>query len=237
MVVPSTNERAKPKGGPQGERSRRGAEGLLAIWHGAEMEFESEFDDWYDRQHHPERVGIPGFERARRYLNLDGGPRYFSRYDVKSADVLASPAYLHALNHPTEWTRKLMPRYRNTTRAVFRFAGGVGDADGGELVTLRISGGAPDAVRTFGPQPMAALAQAPGVLKIEIWTADTAVSTLRTEEKKLRGSADDVVGQAILVEGSSIDRLTDAVARHLLPLLGATAKLDRYRFVYQLLKG
>jgi hypothetical protein len=220
----------------QAPGQRRSTQGLLAIWHGVEAAFEPTFDEWYDRQHHLERVSVPGFARARRYLNLDGGPRYFSRYDVQDAQVLGSPAYLHALNNPTEWTRTLMPRYRNTTRAVFRFSAGVGDADGGELVTLRLASDDPDATRAFGAREIAALAQAPGVLRVEVWTTDSAVSTLRTEEKKLRASADNVVGQAILVEGSNIDRLTDAVARQLLPFLGAPATLDRYRFVYQLYK-
>ncbi len=201
-----------------------------------EAGFEPSFDDWYDRQHHLERVNISGFARARRYLNLDAGPRYFSRYDVDDAAVLASTPYLHALNKPTEWTRTLMPRYRDTTRAVFRFVAGAGDADGGELVTLRFAGDDADALHAFGRRELAALATAPGVLRVEIWQADSAVSTLRTEEKKLRGTTDNVVAQAILVEGSNIDRLTDAVARHLLPFLAAATTVDRYRFVYQLQK-
>jgi hypothetical protein len=225
-----------PQENPHLSQQHRSTQGLLAIWHGVEAGFEPSFDDWYDRQHHLERVNVSGFARARRYLNLDAGPRYFSRYEVDDASVLASAPYLNALNNPTEWTRTLMPRYRNTTRAVFRVVAGAGDADGGELVTLRLAGDDADAARAFGRREMAALATAPGVLRVEVWKTDSAVSTLRTAEKKLRGTADNVVGQAILVEGSNIDRLTDAVARHLLPFLAAAATVDRYRFVYQLQK-
>ncbi len=221
---------------PPVARQQRSTQGLLAIWHGVEPGFEPAFDDWYDRQHHAERVAVPGFVRARRYVNLDTGPRYFSRYDVDDARVLASAPYLGVLDTPTEWTRTLMPRYRNTTRAVFRFVAGTGDADGGLLVTLRIGGGVADASRGSERRELAELAAAPGVLRVEVWKADSAVSTLPTEEKKLRGAADGVVGQAILVEGSDIDRVTDAVARHLLPFLAAAATTDRYRLVYQLRK-
>src|SRR5512139_868356 len=108
---------------PDPHRRARSTQGLLAIWHDVEAGFEPAIDEWYDRQHHQERVGIPGFARARRYLNLAAGPRYFSRYDVDDAAVLRSAAYLAALNHPTPWTQSVMPRYRNTTRAVFRLAG------------------------------------------------------------------------------------------------------------------
>jgi hypothetical protein len=221
---------------PPVPRQHRGTQGLLAIWHGVETGFEPSFDEWYDRQHHAERVDIAGFARARRYVNLDAGPRYFSRYDVDDAEVLASAPYLGALNHPTEWTRTLMPRYRNTTRAVFRFVTGAGDADGGLLVTLRLGGGDADALRGFERREMAELTSAPGVLRVEVWKADGVVSTLPTEEKKLRGIADSAVGQAILVEGSDIDRVTGAVERHLLPFLAAAATIDRYRLVYQLRK-
>jgi len=226
-----------PREDPQPRQQRRTTSGLLAIWHGTEAGFEPSFDDWYDRQHHLERVSIAGFARARRYVNLGAGPRYFSRYDVDNALVLASKAYLDALNNPTDWTRTLMPRYRNTTRAVFRFVTGAGDEEGGELVTLRLAGDAMDSTRAFGRREIAALVSAPGVLRVEIWRTDSAVSTLRTEEKKLRGTQDAVVEGAMLVEGSDGARLRDAVARHLLPYLAETATIDRYRFVYQLQKN
>lgn len=230
------NNDINPQERLQSPDQRRRRRGLLAIWHGVEAGFEPSFDDWYDRQHHLERVNIPGFARARRYLNLGAGPRYFSRYEVDDVAVLASAAYLNAVNNPTEWTRTLMPRFRNTTRAVFRFEAGAGNADGDELATLRLSGDDPDASHTFGSREISALVQAPGVLQAEVWRTDIAVSTLRTDEKKLRGNDDNLVGQVILVEGSNIDRLTDAVARHLLPFLAAAATVDRYRFIYQLQK-
>ena len=219
------------QGIPEVHRQQRVTRGLLAVWHSVEPGFEASFDEWYDRQHHLERVSISGFARARRYLNVGTGPRYLCRYDVDDAAVLASAPYVAALNHPTPWTKTLMPRYRNTTRSVFRFAGGAGNPEGADLVSLRLPAGAAGAL---GGAELAALVEAPGVLRVEQWDADTAVSTLRTEEKKLRGSADDTVGQAILIEGSSMGRLTDALARHLLPLLAAPAVIDHYRLVFQL---
>lgn len=214
-------------------RMNRHAQGLLAIWHGIEDGFAPVFDDWYDRQHHLERVNIAGFLRARRYVNTDAGQRYFARYDVTDPSVLASAPYLWAVNNPTDWTQSLMPRYRNTSRAVFRYAQGAGLADGGDLVTLRFNGSESDATVRIGSEEMTALVGAAGVLRIEVWHSDAAVSTLGTKEKKLRREADAGVAQAILVEGSNIDRITDAVAKFLLPLLPAPAAIDRYRLVFQ----
>ena len=128
-----------------------------------------------------------------------------------------------------------MPRYRNTTRAVFGYAAGAGDMDGGDLLTLRLAAASGEA-SVPGEQALSRLAEAPGVLRVEVWQADRDISSVRTEEKKLRGADDDAVAQAILVEGSAIDRVSDAVARHLLPLLDAVPVVDRYRFVFGLVR-
>lgn len=217
--------------------TQAGACGLLGVWHGVEPGSEEAFDDWYDRQHHRERVGVPGFLRARRYLNAAQGPRYFNRYDVTGAEVLASPAYLDRVNHPTAWTRAMLHRYRDTARAVFRLAMRHGDADGGSLVTLRIPEGALQGTDEWLERCRAALqtlVSAPGVLGAECWLADAGATALRSEEKRLRPDVDAAVAQVLLVEGSDLDRVDRAVALHLLPLIPEGALADRFRLVYDL---
>lgn len=211
--------------------------GMLGVWHGVEPGFEDAFDDWYDRQHHRERVNVPGFLRARRYLNQGQGPRYFNRYDVTNAGVLASSAYLDRLNNPTEWTRSQLHRYRDTTRAVFELAGRFGDAEGGSLLTLRIPEGA---IADFGAwatrlrDALRAIAAERGVLRAELWHGDAAASTLRSEEKRLRPGADTIVAQAMLIEGSDADRVRDAVGKLLLALLPPAVVVDSFRLVFDL---
>ncbi|MER3403797.1 MAG: hypothetical protein C4289_00305 [Chloroflexota bacterium] len=61
--------------------------GVLGIWHGIAPGAEWEVEDWYGRQHHAERLAIPGFLKARRYRALGEGPRIFSRYDLSEAAV------------------------------------------------------------------------------------------------------------------------------------------------------
>lgn len=222
---------------PQARAPEAQACGLLGVWHGVEPGSEDAFDEWYDRQHHRERVGVPGFLRARRYLNVAQGPRYFNRYDVAGAQVLASAAYLDRLNHPTDWTRAMLPRYRDTTRAVFRLDSRHGEADGGSLLTLRIPEGAlQDAGDWLGRcrPALGALAATAGVLSAECWLADVEATTLRSEEKRLRPGTDAVVAQALLVEGSDLGRVDRAVTQHLLPLIPPGAVLDRFQWVFDL---
>ncbi len=62
--------------------------GVLAIWNGIAEEAEADFLAWHVREHIPERVAVPGFLRARRYVALRGEPRYFNFYEH---DVACGP--------------------------------------------------------------------------------------------------------------------------------------------------
>jgi len=55
---------------------------------------EAEFHDWYDHEHGPARLTVPGFRGARRYRALDGQkPTWLALYDLDSPEVIDSPAY------------------------------------------------------------------------------------------------------------------------------------------------
>jgi hypothetical protein len=86
--------------------------GVLAIWNGIAPEAEEDFVAWHVREHIPERVGLPGFLRGRRYVALDGFPKYFNFYETTTADDLSSAAYRARLDAPTDWTRKVGTPFR-----------------------------------------------------------------------------------------------------------------------------
>jgi hypothetical protein len=74
---------------------------------------EEEFNAWYDTEHIPERLAIPGFETALRYVCTDGAPRYLAMYDLASPDVLNSPAYLKVgFDNASPWTKRVTSRVR-----------------------------------------------------------------------------------------------------------------------------
>jgi len=71
---------------------------------------EEEFNAWYDDEHLPERLSIPGFLSARRW-ERDGRPgdgKYLATYELESAAVLNSPQYLARFQQPTPWTRRCL---------------------------------------------------------------------------------------------------------------------------------
>ena len=74
---------------------------------------EEEFNAWYDTEHIAERLAVPGFETALRYVCIDGAPRYLALYDLASPDVLNSPAYLKvAFDNASPWTKRVTSRVR-----------------------------------------------------------------------------------------------------------------------------
>lgn len=213
----------------------RGA-GALGVWHGVVGEHQREAEDWYNREHHAERVAIAGFLRARRYVNQGTGPRYFSRYDVGDVSVLASPGYLSALDNPSPWSQKIFPHYRNTVRGAFVVSSRAGEADGGYLVSLRFGDGAralDAALAAALRDALPKLTRCIGVLGVELWQCDAGVTTYRSKEKQLRGEGEPFPAAALLVDASRPDLAADAVAEVLPANLLATAAVDTYQLVFQ----
>ncbi|HEX8966742.1 MAG TPA: hypothetical protein VF937_02610 [Chloroflexota bacterium] len=69
-------------------------QGLLAAFMNPPADDEAGFNAWYDDEHTPLRLTVPGFLSARRYRAVEPeGPRYFALYDLESPGVLDTPAY------------------------------------------------------------------------------------------------------------------------------------------------
>jgi len=87
-----------------------------------------DYNAWYDEEHLPRLVGVPGIERARRYVaNGALSPRYLTAYDLTIKDAFESPAGLKARKTP--WTEKMRSLFYNTRRKMCAF-----QAEGSALV-------------------------------------------------------------------------------------------------------
>jgi hypothetical protein len=71
---------------------------------------EEEFNAWYDDEHLPERLAIPGFRSARRWVAdvKPGEGKYLATYELDSLGVLESPAYLARFRNQTPWSRRCL---------------------------------------------------------------------------------------------------------------------------------
>jgi hypothetical protein len=214
-------------------------QGVVAIWNDILPEGRADFFEWHNREHIPERVGIPGFRRGRRYVALDATPEFFTLYETDSPQVLAGADYLNRLNNPTPWTRRATAPFRNTARSLCRVALSLGTGQGGMIVTLRYDvaeGREEEQRRLLAHRILPALADRPGIAGVHLCLTDRAASAIETEEKKGRPKA-MVPNWVILVEGGSEVALLEAASRDALApaaLIAAGAQEPIERGLYQL---
>ena len=73
-----------------------------------------EYNTWYDKEHLPRLVTVPGVIRARRYTAVAGNPRYLTAYELTDPNAFESPEGLQARKTP--WTAKMRSLFQNTRR-------------------------------------------------------------------------------------------------------------------------
>ena len=118
---------------------------FLSLWSGLSPGYEREFDSWHTTEHMPERLGVPGFLRGRRYERADASDHsMFILYEGEHLDTFRSPGLLARLNDPTEWSKRVQPALVNFVRGPCRTLISLGEGVGGAIAAIRVSGGAGD---------------------------------------------------------------------------------------------
>ena len=82
---------------------------------------EEEFNAWYNTVYIPGYLAVPGCINARRYVAVEGQPKYLTLYEFEHARVPESEAWGRArLSNP--WTRRVQPNLRHDegSRGVYR---------------------------------------------------------------------------------------------------------------------
>jgi hypothetical protein len=181
--------------------------GAVAIWHDIAAEGRTEFYNWHGLEHMPERVGIPGFLRGRRYVAVDGNsPEYFNVYETESSATLTGPDYLDRLNDPTPWTVATIKHFRGVARSLCAVAASFGEGQGGLIATFRY---AIDDARTQAHRQRIAevalpqFAQLPGIAGAHLLIADEAASAVETAEKRVRSEKNLIPRWIVLIESWS----------------------------------
>lgn len=177
--------------------------GAVAIWHDIAAEGRTEFYAWHGREHMPERVGIPGFLRGRRYVAIDGEPEFFTLYETVSRFTVTGADYLARLNAPTPWTTSTGRHFRRVARSLCEVAASFGEGQGGLIATLRyaVADVASAAHRAdFAQRVLPAFAAAPGIAGCHLLVADARASAVETEEKKARAEPNAIPRWIVLIE-------------------------------------
>jgi len=187
----------------------------LAMWWSMAEPMRREFEHWHSHEHFPERLRIPGFLRASRWLDADGGDGVLVLYELESHGVLSSPEYLARLNAPTPWSAALMPHHRGMVRAQCHVAASFGGVITRHAMTLRFTLDADRADAFVEPlltRMKRASAEA-GVTGAHLLRHNTP-PIAQTIEQAIRGGTDRPADRVLIVCGYTRDTL-DAIARDL----------------------
>jgi len=207
---------------------------VVAIWHDTVPEALPEYYEWHNREHMPERVGIPGFLRGRRYVALAGRPEIFTLYEAESMAVLTGPDYTARLDNPTPWSRRMVPHLTNNVRSLCRVVQSLGTGQGGLMMTWRydVAADREEEHQRFLADRLPGLAARSGIVGAHLCLADRAASAIQTGEKKLQAAKALAPNWVVLVEGASETTALDAACQDALPIeamaaAGAIAPIER----------
>lgn len=178
-------------------------QGAVAIWHDIAAEGRAAFYGWHGLEHMPERSGIPGFLRGRRYVALSGEPEYFNLYETISPATVKGPDYLARLNSPTPWTRETVRHFRGVSRSLCAVAASFGEGQGGLIATIRYAvddAGATAHRATMTQSLLPALSQRADIAGCHLLVADAEASAVKTAEQNLRSEANLIPRWVLLIE-------------------------------------
>lgn len=178
----------------------------------------ADHDDWHTYEHMYERLAIPGFTRATRWVARAGAPRYMVIYEVSGPEIAASPDYLARLNAPTPWTQSMMGRFRNMIRGACRVAASAGFGFGTAAVSVRFTpANGEDAAVTerLAREVLPAMASRRGMTSVHL--LQPAAAPPVTQEQALRGAPDTAMTWVLLATAYDPDALSRAIAEHLQP--------------------
>jgi hypothetical protein len=172
---------------------------------------EAEFNRWYDREHLIERVAIDGFLEARRYVAHRGSPKYLCLYSTATFDVLNSPTYRTVLANPTDWSKKVLPRFKNMIRVIARITISRGQGRGAALgiIRLRPAAGSQQRLRAALAEKLDA-EKLDGIISMHLIEGDPALSKPITDDPPV---SDPGAGDwFVLIDGTDVNAIDAAIA-------------------------
>jgi hypothetical protein len=94
--------------------------GIFLVYTDIDPKHEEEFDAWYNTEHLPDLLKLPGFLSAARYVAVKSGPRHLAAYELASVEAFKSPEFQRYRANPSPWSRRMSPTVigKNFTRVV-----------------------------------------------------------------------------------------------------------------------
>jgi len=190
---------------------------FLSLWSGVSQGYERELDRWHTIEHMPERLGVPGFLRGRRYVHTRPSDHpLFILYEAAHIETFRSPGLVARLNDPTDWSKKVQPGLVNFVRSPCHTLISLGEGLGGALLVIRISGDIANTAEVSHSLASAApaMARLHGVTAVHIGQHVPEIASGETAETRLRPTASvPRFSYVVLVEGIGSSELDDAMPK------------------------
>jgi hypothetical protein len=209
--------------------------GMLLTSMNVDSADEAEFNRWYDREHLEERVAIPGFLEARRYVAHQGNPKYLSLYSTETFEVLDSPAYRTALANQTAWSKANIARFKDMIRGVARItiSRGIGRGAVLGIIRLRPASGSEERLRA-GLREQFDPAKLDGVISMHLLENDPALSKPLTDNPS--ASAPGAGDWFVLIDATDVSAVPAAAARFA-AFKAPTVSSGIYKLMFDLAKS
>jgi hypothetical protein len=190
--------------------------GVLAVWNDRVKESEANYEKWYQTEHLPERLAVPGFIRGRRYQAVLGDLEFFTWYEVASPATLRSDAYKKCLANPTPWTQEMMSGiFINASRTLCQREVLWGEAFGSAAMAVRFT----EPVEAVAASAaIKSLIDPTSLVRAELWNSDEKPGEGAMAEEAIRGPDAKIVSCLFLEFLRDPD--AQAAADQLKPIFG-----------------
>lgn len=81
--------------------------GIFLVYTDIDAKHEKDFNDWYNTEHLPELLAVPGILSAARYEAVKSGPKYLACYELEDIAVLQSDGFTK--RPKTAWGQRVSP--------------------------------------------------------------------------------------------------------------------------------
>ena len=192
---------------------------VLVNWGGIIPDKEEDYNQWHSKEHMPERISLPGFLRGYRAIGIEGtnlNHKYFMMYEAKNKEVFVSKEYLERLNNPTEWTKEILSNYISPSRTICSVISSKSIGSGNFILTVRFldeqfnKNHDLEQLKVF----ISKVTEFENITGMHFIVGDKSFGQMNTEEKKYRssqGKQDQIISQAIILEGLKLDSLKTAL--------------------------
>ena len=192
---------------------------VLVNWGGIMPDKEDDYNQWHSKEHMPERISLPGFLRGYRAMGIEGtnlNHKYFMMYEAKNKEVFVSKEYLERLNNPTRWTKEILSNYVSPSRTICSVISSKSIGSGNFILTVRFldeqfnKNHDLEQLKVF----ISKVTEFQNITGMHFIVGDKSFGQMNTEEKKYRssqGKQDQIISQAIILEGLKLDSLKTAL--------------------------